>query len=131
MKEHTHDDFLALIRERISKKQYDDLFSGGCCFHFALRSFKRGIGSLAYVRAARDPNKKGHVFVITTDGRAFDRRGYREIGALKKELCEWGDESHFLATEAEIEGDVVRCGLPTSLENQVFAIADEIITEKA
>jgi hypothetical protein len=131
MNEHTPQDFVNLVRGRVCKQEYDLLFSGGCCFHFALRSYKRGIGSLAYVRASLDPKKKGHVFVITSDKRAFDHKGYRQLCALKKDFCEWVDCPHYDATEVEIVSDIAGRGLPPSLEKMVFAIADEIIDQKA
>jgi hypothetical protein len=81
------------------------------------------------MRASLDPTKKGHVFVITADGRAFDRRGFREIAAVIKEFGEWGDEPHFAATEAEIESDSRARLLPPDLETEVFAIADQLITQ--
>lgn len=131
MSEHTHEDFIALIQERVSKRQYDELFSGGCCFHFALRSFKRELGRLAYIKAAFDPEKKGHVFVIGADERAFDRKGYRSVGSLKKEFGGWGDEQHFFATEMEIEADIRARPLPEKLLKAVFDAADEIISQRA
>lgn len=127
MKARTHEEFLDLLRERIAQKQYDVLFSAGCCFHFALRSFRHGVGSLAYLHASLDPAKKGHVFVITPEGLAFDRKGFRTLAAITKEFGEWGNEPHFAATEAEIEGDTAARRLPPDLEKEVYAIADEII----
>lgn len=130
MKQRTHEDFVALIRERLAKKQYDELFAGGCCFHFALRAYAKGVGTLAYTRAALNPAKKGHVFVITVDGRAFDRKGYRELGGLKKEFGEWGDEPHFSATPDEIAEEAAARKLPPEVEAAVNALADEIIAQK-
>lgn len=125
----SHEDFLALLRDRIASKDYNALFSGGCCFEFALQSHRRGIGSLAYMQGALNPAKKGHVFVITPQELAFDRRGFRKIAAVIKEFGEWGDEPHFPVTEAEIEQDSKARGLPPELEAEIFAIADDLITQ--
>lgn len=126
---HTPEELFALFRERIATKDYNSLFSGGCCFEFALQSHRRGIGSLAYMQGAFNPAKKGHVFVITPQGLAFDRKGYREVTAVIKEFGAWGDEPHFSATEEEIEMDAKARGLPPDLEAEVFAIADRLITQ--
>lgn len=129
MPKRTPEDLFALFRERIAQKDYDTLFRGGCCFEFALQSYRRGIGSLAYMQGALNPAKKGHVFVIAPDGRAFDRKGFREVKAVIKEFGEWGDEPHFPATEAEIEQDAKARNLPPELEAEIFAIADGLITQ--
>ena len=123
----THADFVALIRSLIAGRRYEDVFSRGCCFHFALRAARRSIGTPAYTQASLNPAKKGHVFVIAPDGRAFDHKGYRPVSDLKKEFCEWGDEAHFFASEAEIEQDIAKRPLPDDLTAAVFALADEII----
>lgn len=128
MIKHTPEEFFALLRKRIASKDYNALFSAGCCFEFALQSHRRGIGTLANMKGALNPAKKGHVFVITPDGRAFDRRGFREIAAVIKEFGEWGDEPRFAATEAEIETDAKARNLPPELAAEIFAIADQLIT---
>jgi len=97
---------------------------------FALCAFRREVGSLYYTKSAGDPGKKGHVFVIAKDGLAFDHKGYRDISAIKADFCAWKDEQYFCTSEIEIEGARAKMGLPDSLSQAVFAIADEIITEK-
>lgn len=126
------EDFIALVEGRITNKNYDELFSGGCCFHFALRSFRRGIGSLAYIQSSYDRTKMGHAFVLVNgkDGLAFDHKGYRDVSTIKKEFGCWPDEQHFVSNEAEIERKAAERALPDSLSEKVFAIADQIISEK-
>jgi hypothetical protein len=122
-----------MVRELIDNGQYDELFSGGCCFHFALCSYRKHIGSLAYTRHSSDRSKKSHAFVITSDGFAFDRKGYRELRSIREEYFALCDDSVVEATEAEIVAETVDSArvLPVELEAKVCAIADEVITAKA
>jgi hypothetical protein len=68
MKARTHNDFLKLVRDRIRKGAFDELFAAGCCFHFALRAHDKKLGAIASIPSSNDPTKAGHVLIITADG---------------------------------------------------------------
>ena len=129
--QHTHEDFFELVRQRIAAKNYDELFSGGCCFHFAMRAHQKSIGSIAYVPTFGEPTKKAHVFVISTDGRAFDHNGYQEISALTNKFFGCFDGQHCLMTKDELMLEIAKRPFPPDLAEKVASIADEIIAKRA
>jgi hypothetical protein len=129
MNERTPEELIAEMKKRISEKQFEELFTAGCCFHFALCSFRRGIGALAWTRS-HNPKRKGHVFVITNEGLAFDFKGYQDLSAIKAKFSGYGNDPHFCATAAEIEGDILSLGWPSTLNDEIFAIANDIVTQK-
>ena len=126
------DKFASLVKERIDQKKYDELFSAGCCFDFALRAYKRGIGSLTCIPAACGGDI-AHVFVLNDKGQAFDHKGYRDLFLLKKDFHPLADVpavKHTPITESDVQKYISKRALPKALEQIVIAIADEIITEK-
>ena len=73
------------VLQLIDKENYEELFTRGYCFHFALCSFNLGIGTLHQIKQKYDECIH-HVFVITPHQQVFDCRGFRSIHSLSIDL---------------------------------------------
>ena len=120
------DRLVAHLSGLISEGHFDELFSRGGCFHFALCAFKQGIGDLHCTISGYDLNEPDHVFVISPDGRAFDRLGYRPLAELLEER-QARDFGHRAAMESEIADHIASMHVPPELHEEIYRIAAAMI----
>jgi hypothetical protein len=114
------------LNSLVVAEKWDELFSQGGCFHFALRARAWGIGEFHCTRSAFMPESKAdHVFVVAPDGRIFDRRGYRswaELDAERKPL--YGARP---MTQHEVDSHISSMRVPAELHRRLFDGADMLI----
>jgi hypothetical protein len=115
------------LRAFIIGRKYDELFSQGGCFHFAKCAFDKGLGELHCTRSSYIPTKIDHVFVISADGRVFDRRGFRPKAALLEERQAINGDRP--TSELEINQHIASMKVSEELHRTMFCLADELISK--
>ena len=123
------DRLMAEIIKRLDSGDDDSLFTGGCCFYFAMCAHKRGLGKLVYSGTSADPTKKGHAFVITGDGRAFDYNGYTSPSTLVFKFTRIRNSTPRTGSLDEVEREIAAQRFPAEVTKRIFARANEIITK--
>jgi hypothetical protein len=121
---------IALARSRLENENYDALFSGGCCFHFALQSFRAGIGKIVYSGNGTADGSKTHVFVITPGGQAFDHNGYANLADLMQRFAGWNHIKPTSLSEGELMQAIDALDYPVDLTADILAVADKVIRKK-
>lgn|ERR1035438_9478093 len=126
-------EFVARFKCRLFTGDIDGTFTGGGCFYFAIRAFNRGIGTLHYSGTSGDSKKRGHVFVITENGQAFDHNGYSNPLALVAKFHGYSGKPPRAISSKEVEKEILTSPLSKDKElaSSIFTLADQIITEKA
>lgn len=121
--------FESEYRRRLRNNDYHAIFSGGCCYHFALKLNELFGHSLAYFRSSSrdDPNGVGHCWARHDSGRAIDINGVIAEEALIR--LNNGDR---LTAPLEISRDdliqqLATRGIPDHLNKEIFDLAENII----
>jgi hypothetical protein len=124
MNDRSPEAFAEKVRKHITDHDHEMLFRAGCCSHFALRAFRRGVGEPVYTES-HGAGSVGHAFVITKDGLGFDRKGFRAVTAI---VAEFGEKAYYRADEAKIQAAADKNVLPDDLKQRVNDIADGMIS---
>ena len=118
-----------MVIKFLEEKNYEKLFSNGYCFHFALCSANRGIGTLHKINY-KSCEGMAHVFVITRENKAFDRLGFRTVDSLCSEFP--NTHSHEIATPEEIKDKIreitIRRNLSPATCDRIFEAAEIAIS---
>lgn len=121
------DRLITETRKRIDKHDFESLFAGGGCFHFAQRLNERFGYRIRGIREGCNPTVPSHVWGITAAGKGVDIRGVYPEDLLAR-LANGG----YSAQVTEIAVDDVRRiilekGYALELEKELFTLADWIV----
>jgi hypothetical protein len=113
--------------DRIRRCDYEAVFTGGCCFHFALRLHKRFDYVIRGIREGCDGKTFSHVWCRKTgDSKGVDIRGvYSEdlliglAGGEPERACD--------VSVQQIENIIRAREYPPQLETEIFELADWIV----
>src|SRR6266516_4579046 len=114
-------------RKRIKNHDYDALFSGGCCIHFALRLHERRGFTIRGIREGHDRSRLSHVWCERDEKTAIDIRGIYSEKFLAM-LANAGSPVTVDDVSAEDLRDLIRRKeIPPDLEAEIFQLADRIV----
>lgn len=118
---HTEEEFRELMRERIRAKNWNELFTGGACYFFAVVLHEELKLPLFYASPPYS-NEFRHVFVMC--GReCLDYLGKHPVEEIAKKYSEWPDVCPRPTTVNGVMARVKEKGFGPMLELELFAIA--------
>ena len=115
-------------RKRIDDCDYEAVFTGGCCFHFALRLHERLGLKIRGIREGPDGRSLSHVWCQ----KKRECKGIDIRGIYPEELLVRLANDGNLAPSYDVSADEVRDAIrtkdyPSELEAKIFALADWIV----
>jgi hypothetical protein len=115
-------------RKRIDNRDYEAVFAGGGCFHFALRLHERFGYKIRGIRDGHDPKRWSHVWCQKgADSKGVDIRGVYYENLLVM-LANGGSTAAVCDVLVdEIRNTIRARKYPSELESEIFKLADWIV----
>jgi hypothetical protein len=115
------EEFRNLMRARIHKEDWSELFAAGGCYFFALILHEELKLPLFYA-SLPDRDEFGHVFVMR-GCECIDYIGKRPIEVVAKCYAGWPDEKPRPTCPSEVKAKIKEKGFGEELEKKIFQIA--------
>ena len=114
-------------RRRIDNHDYEAVFTGGNCFHFALSLHKKYGYKIRGIREGHDSRSLSHVWCQRESTQGIDIHGVF-CEELLVRLANGGDTGAVCDVKVdEIQNTILAKGYPPEFEDEIFHLADWVV----
>ena len=115
-------------RKRINNCDYESVFAGGCCFHFALRLHEKFELKIRGIREGHDGKAWSHVWCQKKgECKGIDIRGIYPEELLVRLANDGNPATAYDVAVDEVRGVINAKEYPSELEAEIFKLADWIV----
>lgn len=114
-------------RKRIDDCDYEAVFTGGCCFHFALRLHERFGLKIRGIREGHDGQRLSHVWCQRGESKGIDIRGIYPEEVLVRLACGNHPVGTYDVSADEVRDVICAKDYPSELEKEIYDLADWIV----